>query len=550
MKLTRNHQTITDWTRMKIALIAPPYPLKEAPSPPLGLCYVAAACEAAGAKVRIFDFIVRKYTPEKLARELSAFQPDVVGATSVTMSFPGAADIIRDVKAFNPDILTMMGGPHVSFDIENTLKQVPEIDLLVVGEGEETLKELLPVLKTPEAWETVRGIAFRQNGEIIITPERPKIEDLDTLPLPSRHLLPMSRYLALGFPVSFITSRGCPNKCIFCLGRKMVGFKVRHRSAALVMDEIETILSYGFTFINIADDLFTANRQRVADFCDEIRKRNLTFSWSVFSRVNTIDVDLLVMMKQAGCTAVSFGIESGCEDMLKRVRKGITLDMARKAVAACRTAGMRAHASFMVGLPGESPETLEKSRMFHEELGIEFGYHFLCPFPGTTVRERIEDYDLAILTSDWAKYDADSPVVRTSTLAPEAMTGFVEATYAPLQAEFEKTREKVAAGTATETEILQVLGKRRMELVFAILSDDLIETHGKIPGQTGALPFDVLTGRIAVAAGETAEFSAFVLKDMLAKGQIMEKNDDDGVVFFWTHNHQILDMDAPPVAAA
>jgi radical SAM superfamily enzyme YgiQ (UPF0313 family) len=125
---------------MKIAIIAPPYPLEEAPSPPLGVTYVAAACEQAGCEVRIFDYIVRRYTKEKLAAELDGFTPDVVGATSVTMNFKGAAAIMQDVKQHNPAIITMMGGPHVSYDWVNILKNYPEIDLIVVGEGEETLR--------------------------------------------------------------------------------------------------------------------------------------------------------------------------------------------------------------------------------------------------------------------------------------------------------------------------------------------------------------------------------------------------------------------------
>ncbi|MBN2296960.1 MAG: cobalamin-dependent protein, partial [Deltaproteobacteria bacterium] len=212
---------------MKIALIAPPYPLEEAPSPPLGLCYVAAACKAAGAQVIVLDYIVSRYTPQKLAKALDEFQPDVVGATSVTMNFPQAIRIICDAKAHNPGIITMMGGPHVSFDVANTFNRYPELDLIVIGEAEQTLAELVPAIDAKRRWDHIAGIAFQRAGEIITTPERELISDLDHLPLPARHLLPMSRYLALGFPVSIITSRGCPNKCIFCLGRRMVGFKGR-----------------------------------------------------------------------------------------------------------------------------------------------------------------------------------------------------------------------------------------------------------------------------------------------------------------------------------
>ena len=136
-------------TRVRIALIAPPYPLSEAPSPPLGLSYVAAACAAVGAEVVIFDYIVRRYTPERLRSDLDSFDPDVVGATSVTMNFLSAAEIIREAKRHKPSVLTLMGGPHVSYDIEGTLRRFPEVDVVVFGEGEETLMEFLPRIGEP-----------------------------------------------------------------------------------------------------------------------------------------------------------------------------------------------------------------------------------------------------------------------------------------------------------------------------------------------------------------------------------------------------------------
>ncbi len=337
---------------MKIVLIAPPYPLEEAPSPPLGICYVAAVCEAAGAEVMIIDYIVSRYTPEKLWRQLDEFQPDVVGATSVTISFPAAVEILQAVKQHCPSVVTVMGGPHVSFDAENTLARFPEIDAIVIGEAENTLMQWLPVVKDRSAWHDIKGLAFFEDEQFIFTGAGEFIANLDALPLPSRHLLPLSKYKALGFPISIITSRGCPNKCIFCLGRKMVGFKVRYRDPVLVVDEIESILAMGFERINIADDLFTANKNRVKVLCEEILNRNIKFGWSAFARVDTVDEETLGIMKKTGCDAVSFGIESGNPEMLKRVKKRITLDQARQAVAACKKVGMIAHASFMVGLPG------------------------------------------------------------------------------------------------------------------------------------------------------------------------------------------------------
>jgi anaerobic magnesium-protoporphyrin IX monomethyl ester cyclase len=193
---------------MRIAMIAPPYPLEEIPSPPLGVTYVAAAFQAAGAEVKILDYIVSNYTKENLQKQLESFRPDAVGATSVTMNFYEAQKILRDVKNYDPEIITMMGGPHVSFTATDTLMKYPEIDLIAIGEGEDTIAELTPVLKQKSKWRDIRGIAYRHDDEIIITGKRDFITDIDRIPSPARHLLPISRYRALGFPVSLITGRG------------------------------------------------------------------------------------------------------------------------------------------------------------------------------------------------------------------------------------------------------------------------------------------------------------------------------------------------------
>ena len=517
---------------MKVAIINPPYPLEEAPSPPLGVCYVAGTCLQAGCEVKIFDFLVCKYTPEKLKDAIDAFQPDVIGSTSVTMNFKTAADIIRTAKRHKPDVITMMGGPHVSFDWKNTLAHYPEIDLIVLGEGEQTLRELLPNIHDKNTWKDIPGLAFRQDGAVVTTGSRAFITDLDSLPVPARHLLPMNRYLALGFPVSIITSRGCPNQCIFCLGRRMVGHKVRYRTPKLVVDEIEDIVTYGFTRINIADDLFTSNKERVAAFCDELQRRGIKITWTAFARVNTVDPEVLSMMRQAGCDCVSFGIESGNPEMLKRVKKGITLDQARRAVRYCKEAGIVAHASFMVGLPGESPSTINDSSVFAESLDIDYGYHLLAPFPGTTVREELPKFDLTILTDDWDRYDANVPVVCTSELSPAQMADFVKAYEDKHRQIWDEMVEKVAAGKGTDYEYLRVAGFERMQLVFKLLSSDLIEEYGSIAD------FDTLCARITQATGMKPGLVGETLTQLSQAGYIKTMSADPGTSWYWTHNNR------------
>jgi anaerobic magnesium-protoporphyrin IX monomethyl ester cyclase len=521
---------------MKIAIIAPPYPLEEAPSPPLGVTYVAAACEQAGCEVRIFDYIVRRYTKEKLAAELDDFAPDVVGATSVTMNFKVAAAIIQDVKCHNPSIITMMGGPHVSYDWANTLKNYPVIDLIVVGEGEETLRELLPVIRDRAAWDTVKGIAFCKDGQTHFTGVRDFIEDLDSLPVPARHLLPISRYRAMGFPVSIITSRGCPNQCIFCLGRRMVGHKVRYRSPRLIVDEIEDIISYGFTRINIADDLFTSNKVRVQAFCDEIKRRGIKITWSAFARVNTVDAEILAIMREAGCDTVSFGIESGNAEMLKRVKKGITMEQAVKAVQACKESGVSAHASFMIGLPGESPETIADTCAFAEGLGIDYGVHLLAPFPGTTVREEQEKYDIEILTDDWDLYDANVPIVRTSKVSETYVANFMAAAEAKQLELWDYIVRRYEEGICTDDEYRRVAGHNRMHLVFKLLSTDLIERYGVFNSSDSSV--QILAERISQQTGAKPKLVQDTLQQISDAGYIKPLADATTTRWYWTHNNR------------
>ncbi|MBU0993561.1 MAG: B12-binding domain-containing radical SAM protein [Proteobacteria bacterium] len=524
---------------MKIALIAPPYPLEQAPSPPLGICYVASACKEAGHEVKIFDYIVSQYTKEKLKAALDVFQPDILGATSVTMNFPMAAEIMKTAKNHRPEMTTMMGGPHVSFDYENVLNQYPEVDVIVTGEGELTLKELLPVIKDRACWHDIQGIAFMDDQKIVKTPQREFIQNLDDLPMPTRDLLPMAKYMALGFPVSIITSRGCPNKCIFCLGRRMVGMKVRYRSADKILDEIEYLLSFGLSRINIADDFFTANKNRVTAFCEEILKRGIKFDWSAFARVDSVSKEMLEMMKKAGCDAVSFGIESGNLNILKTVQKGITPDQARNAIQSCKEAGMIAHASFILGLPGETPDSMEETLQFAKELNIPFGYHLLAPFPGTAIREDIQNYDLEILSDDWNLYDADHAIVRTSSLSAEETTRFVDEFNQTIQEEFQEAEKRYQSGKCSDEDYFKVAGTRRMEIIFKILSEDIIETLGAYQTEgTENNQSLIFATMISNHIGKDLFAVEQVVKSLHDIKYLQYKHDGTTIKWYWTDNQR------------
>ena len=348
---------------MRILLIAPPYALEEYPLPPLSLSYLSGSLLEHGFEVEILDLLTSKASPAKIRRKLEQYQPQVVGTTAVTMTFPAASRILKACKEFDPGITTVVGGPHVSFAAEDTFQRAPWIDVVVAGEGDMTVVELASALDRGADIEKVAGLFINRNGKVIKTAPRPLIDNLDELPLPARHLLPLSRYHALGAACSVISSRGCPYGCTFCTTPRMYGRKVRFRQPALVVDEIELIYrEYGFSQISVVDDTFTLNHPHATDLCRELIRRRLPVKWSIFSRVDTLTPELLDLMREAGCTCMLFGVESGNQEVLNNIKKGITPEKVKTGVRMATEAGIGTFASFILGLPGETPE---RSRETH-----------------------------------------------------------------------------------------------------------------------------------------------------------------------------------------
>jgi radical SAM superfamily enzyme YgiQ (UPF0313 family) len=466
---------------MRVLLINPYYPLSETPSPPLGLAYLASALSEAGEEVRVLDLVVYPYSQSMLQTLIEDFNPQVAGITAVTMTFDHAIGVIEDIKRIDPDILTVMGGPHVSFCARQTLNAYPQLDVIGLGEGERTIVELVRAANNSRAWAGVDGIAYRKGRQICFTKKRQPIAKLDDLPVPDRRLLPLGRYRALGMPISLTTSRGCPHKCIFCVGRKMVGARVRYRSAGKIVDELEYLNSLNFHQINIADDLFTANKNHCNAVCDEIIKRGLQLKWTSFARVDTISDAVLVKMKAAGCSAVSFGIESANPQILETIKKGITLKQVEDAVDMCRRAGIMPFASFILGLPGETPQTIKETMEFGnrlKKLGLSFGFHLLAPFPGTEVRENSEQYGIKILTDDWSQYHANRAIVETPTVDHHTLDEIVvkwEQEYDDYLADI---KDRMGIKEVTKEEIWEIENLERIVLLYDLMMENVIEQKG------------------------------------------------------------------------
>jgi anaerobic magnesium-protoporphyrin IX monomethyl ester cyclase len=466
---------------MRCILINPFYPLSENPSPPLGLAYLAAALEKSGAEVEILDYVVFPFVEADFQFKLAQFKPDIVAATAVTMTADWAIRIIREAKRCLPECLTIMGGPHVTFCADETLSAHSELDIVVLGEGEETLVEIAIEAGREGDWGKISGLVFRRGDTLISTGKRPHPIDVNMLEVPARHLLALGRYRALGMPISMTTSRGCPHACIFCVGRKMVGAMVRYRDPVKIVDEMESLAGYGFCQINVADDLFTADPCHCLAVCDEILKRNLTVKWTSFARVDTVSREVLQRMKNAGCQAVSFGIESGNADILKTIRKGITLDQVIEAVNLCNQVGLQPHGSFILGLPGETPDTLKETIAFGEKLkkqGVSYGFHLLAPFPGTRVRRESTALGITILSNDWSDYHANRAIVETPFVSRRMLDDIVMGWENDFNRYLGSIAERMATGEASDEEAWPLVNLERTITLYDLMMNNAIEKRG------------------------------------------------------------------------
>ncbi|MBW2093018.1 MAG: cobalamin-dependent protein, partial [Deltaproteobacteria bacterium] len=473
---------------MRVLLVNPHYPITETPSPPLSLALLAAVLDRAGVQVEVLDFVVFPYSQSVLQSRLEEFLPDVVGLTSVTMNFNEAERVLKDTKRLNPDIFTIMGGPHVTFCAEETMMAVPELDCIVLGEGEKSIVELVRALDRRSDIKSIKGLVCRQNSKIQQTGARKQYVDLDSLPLPARHLLPLGRYRALGLPVSMITSRACPFNCIFCAGQRMFGSKVRTRKAKLVVDEFEMLSKLNFDLISIADDLFTVKKKHCLAVCDEIINRQIRQKWTSFARVDNVSKEALEKMKEAGCTDICFGVETGNKEILKTINKGTTIEQVVAAVTMCKEAGINPIASFILGLPGETPDTLKETMDFAlrlKDLGADYGFHLLAPFPGTMVRKESDKYGIKILTNDWTQYHANRAIVET----PRTNKKMLDEIVIQWETKLKKWRELIKAqmkrGKAAESDARQLQWFEHSEDIYDLMMSRAIETKGSWPLKNG-----------------------------------------------------------------
>jgi anaerobic magnesium-protoporphyrin IX monomethyl ester cyclase len=366
--------------------------------PPLGLGYIAASLKKKDVSVALVDctFLARKEAVERI----KSSHPQILGFYSMFSMKKTSLELAKLLR--NDCDLLVVGGPLPTLDPADYLEV---FDVAVIGEGENSMVELVECWEKGEDISGVKGIAFKDRDEVRFTFPR-DFANLDDLPFPSRELFDNEAYKRyyrrrFGYSISpIITSRGCPFSCDFC-SRPVFGQSFRARSAANIVDEIELIVGFGYDRVWFADDCFTLNRERVSDVCNEISRRRLDVSWECLSRVDTMDREVAAQMKCAGCVRVFFGIESGNDGVLDVMKKQITVGQARKAVYAAKAAGLQIGAFFIIGYPGENDESVLDTVRFASGLPLDYlSFTLPYPIPGTALFERVKDNG-GVVVDDW-----------------------------------------------------------------------------------------------------------------------------------------------------
>lgn len=400
----------------KILLINPPTedPSSRVTCPHMGLAYIASFLRSRHFDVYIIDAIIENLKLNDIRKRVIRIKPDIVGLTANTVQIESAALIARMIKDIDSDITTLVGGPHATTLPVETLTEFKSFDIACYGEGEITTYELIKKLENDENISSVKGIAYRIGDVVKLSEPRPFIKNLDSLPFPALDLFPLKKYKPyydnkkniLELPLS--SSRGCPHQCIFCY--RTMGHLYRVRSVENIIDEINYNINRFSSFqIFFVDDTFTLNKERALELCNRLIKEKLNekISWTCQTRVDSVDKELLQKMKEAGCSYISYGIESSSQRILNIIRKRITKEEIINATLWAKEAGIKVNLNFILGLPFETKKTILDTINLAIKLDPDFVvFSILVPFPGTEVLEMAKTGigNLQIDGHEWKDY--------------------------------------------------------------------------------------------------------------------------------------------------
>ncbi len=404
---------------------------------PFFMSYAAALLKKNGFSISVIDAVPLNLTEEEFISEACKRSPDLVMIETSTPTVQSDIDIAQKLKSKSQAKIAL-AGPHVSVMPKQILEQVNHIDFVLIGEYELTLLNLAMSIKNGASLGSIAGLAFRNGSQVLVNNAKSIIEPLDLLPFPARHLFPIDTcedqdvywdgFCQYKPAIQINSSRGCPFSCSFCLWTQTMypPHKVRTFSAKRVVDEMEYLIGkYGAKEIYFDDDTFTARKEHVTSICKELKDRDVAVYWSCMGDAMITDETMIETMADAGCIGMKFGVESGNPEILKRVGKPVNLEKVKKVAGWCAERGVKTHATFTFGLPGENRETMEQTLEYAKSLDVDsVQFSITTPFPGTRYFDELERNGL-LLTKDWRKFDGNcGTVVRYENLSTEEVEDF------------------------------------------------------------------------------------------------------------------------------
>jgi len=392
----------------KVLLVNPPvatggYESKECSIPPVGIGYLASYLIQNGISCEIVDGKLEGLTVDEVAVRCTGSGADLVGISAMTPDIVAAGLIAGRIKESSPQTPVVLGGAHAIARPRETLAEFPQFDFLATGEGEQTLHELVGALSNGGHVDSIAGLAYRQNGSIVVNAPRDYILDLDRLPYPAWHLFPQkTRTFAV------VSARGCPYHCAFCM--RALGQRVRDRSPESVVDEIAFMVErFGADHILFRDETFTVHKKRVMQITGLLISRGLhkKIRWTAQTRADCASAEVFASMKEAGCDTIEFGVESGNQETLDRVSKGIKLEQVEGAVRLARKCGLRVACTFILGHPFETEATVQQTIDFAVRLKPTFlSFGIMSPYPGTAIWKMAQagEGNYRLLSCDWESF--------------------------------------------------------------------------------------------------------------------------------------------------
>jgi anaerobic magnesium-protoporphyrin IX monomethyl ester cyclase len=392
---------------------------------PISLPMIAGALEAKNHQVKLLDCIASDMDVEGLKKAIAEFDASLVLFNMSTATSSSDMEVITMMRPVSKAHFTVIGNHATSLPEE--VLNGSALDSVIRREPELTAQDLVDAVERGRDLHEVLGISFKNNGKIVANEDRPFNENLDDLPFAARHLLDNAKYTlpVINEPYTLIiTSRGCPHSCIYCTAYQYYGKKLRLRSATNVVDEMQECLDkHGLRNFTMWSDTFNQNKKFVMEVCDEIKKRGMhkKIRWMSNSRVDQMDAEVLKEMRSANCIGVSYGVESGVEEILKNMKKGATAEQARVAVRLTKEAGIEVLTHIIFGLPGETMETIKETIKYVKELDPDYA-QFYCaiPFPKTELEEMGKKNGW-ITTDDYAKYELNQPILNMPGLSVEEL---------------------------------------------------------------------------------------------------------------------------------